>query len=335
MFAVVAVAALELGGIVLSVIADQRRRLGERAIAARLLSAAVACFAVGLNWFGHGEKLAAGFFAGFSALGYLVWLIQSGNRRRDQLRATGMLPPVPPAYPVGHWMRNPWITSRARQLALADTSLGLYPSLDLARDQLRTEQRERAIAEVLRKELAKSGDRLAAKIAVTTYDLDQVAARLRDQADYSGLTSLVAARLDPTRLLNQQPAVGLALPAAPTTQPEIPVDQPSTEPEPTTQPEVAQPRVEQPAVAEPSNRGSSNRHRLEVVGERAAVRNARVLREIYPTGLPEVERQIRDRTGWSKVRVEAAVAAYLAGEDLPAESGGDADDADPELAATA
>src|SRR5262245_3440141 len=53
LFAVPAVAALELGGIALSALADVRRRLGERALAARLLSAAVALFAVAFNWIGH------------------------------------------------------------------------------------------------------------------------------------------------------------------------------------------------------------------------------------------------------------------------------------------
>lgn len=365
LFALIAVAALELGGIVLSAQADHRRRLGERALAARALSAAVAVFAVGFNWFGHGDnRLAGGFFAGMSALGYLVWLIQSGNRRRDQLRSTGMLPPVPPAYPVGQWVRHPWITSRARQLALADTNLGLYDSLELARRLHRAEQRQRAIAKVLRQELRRNSDKLAAKVAVNTYDLDELAQRLADQADYEGLTGLVANRLRPARLIDQQQANGStvrrpttshpALTARPTdrpdqqntqppasrqqtTQPSVDTDtatQPETAPEPTahptdseppTQPETVKRPAPESSTDDPPNR-SANRRRLRVVGERAAVRNARELRQLYPDGLPTTERQIRARTGWSKERVGPAVAAYLAGEDRQPQQGDDDSD---------
>src|SRR5262249_60794447 len=72
LFALAAVAAVEFGGIVLSAYADHRRRLGERAWAARALSAAVAAGAVAVNWLGHHDRLQGGFFAGMSGLGYLV-----------------------------------------------------------------------------------------------------------------------------------------------------------------------------------------------------------------------------------------------------------------------
>src|SRR5689334_22823942 len=65
-FAVPAVAALELGGIALAAQSDVRRRLGERAVAARVLSAAVAVFAVVFNWIGHTDHMQGGFFAGMS-----------------------------------------------------------------------------------------------------------------------------------------------------------------------------------------------------------------------------------------------------------------------------
>jgi hypothetical protein len=51
------VAALELGGIALAARADFRRRLGETALATRVLSAAVAGFAVVFNWIGHPDRL--------------------------------------------------------------------------------------------------------------------------------------------------------------------------------------------------------------------------------------------------------------------------------------
>ncbi|MEU7876369.1 hypothetical protein AB0B76_57825, partial [Dactylosporangium sp. NPDC049140] len=84
-WAIPAVGALELGGIVVLANADVRRRLGERAVASRILSAAIAAFAVAFNWMAHDNKLLAGFFAGMSALGYLVWLMHTENQRRDRL----------------------------------------------------------------------------------------------------------------------------------------------------------------------------------------------------------------------------------------------------------
>jgi hypothetical protein len=198
-FALAAVAAVEFGGIVLSAYADHRRRLGERAYAARTLSAAVAAGAVAVNWLGHHDQLQGGFFAGMSALGYAVWLLHSGARRRDQLRATGDLPPVAPVY-GWLWLRHPGLTRRARALALADATLGLYGSLAAARTAVRTERRQAAIAALLRRKLAAGRDPLAAEIAVTVYDLDLIAGRLAAGADYDGLTALIAADLTPARL---------------------------------------------------------------------------------------------------------------------------------------
>lgn len=198
--AVAAVAAVEFGGIVLSAYADHRRRLGEHALSARTLSAAVATGAVTVNWLGHSDHLQGGFFAGMSALGYLVWLLHSGARRRDQLRAAGTLPPTAPVYGLTQWARRPALTRRARAIALADPSLGLYGSLTAARAQARTERRQGAIAALLRRKLAAGRDQLAADIAVTVYDLDEIAARLAAAADYDGLTALLAADLTPHRL---------------------------------------------------------------------------------------------------------------------------------------
>ncbi|WP_327007909.1 hypothetical protein OHA72_11915 [Dactylosporangium sp. NBC_01737] len=201
LWAIPAVGALELGGIVVLANADVRRRLGERATASRVLSAAIAGFAVAFNWMAHENKLLAGFFAGMSALGYLVWLMHTENQRRDRLRATGDLPPTTPAYEVvGHWIRHPWITLRAKNLAKADERLGLYTSLAAARSEKRKEVRTKAIAKVLHRKIRAAVDPTTADIAVAVYDLDEIAVRLADGADYDGLTALIAADLSPARL---------------------------------------------------------------------------------------------------------------------------------------
>lgn len=199
--AVPLVVVLELGGIALAARADYRRRKGENAYGARILSALVACWAVGFNWYGHADnKIAAGGFAFMSALGYLVWLLNSGDNRRDQLRATNQLAQTAPAYGIAQWLKHPWITRRARALAVANPHLGLHGSLRMAADNVRQEQRQKAIAEALKVKLAATVDPVTARIAVATYDLDRIAAKLAAEADYDGLTALIAAEMTPVLL---------------------------------------------------------------------------------------------------------------------------------------
>ncbi|WBB78581.1 hypothetical protein O7606_20485 [Micromonospora sp. WMMD882] len=198
--AVPAVAALELGGVVVMANADVRRRLGERAIASRTLSAAIAAGAVAFNWTVHPDHLVGGFYAGMSALGYLVWLMHAGNQRRDRLRATGDLPPTPPAYEVfGHWIRHPVITSRSRTIAKAH-GLDLYESMAAARAAIARERRDAAIAAVLHRKIRAAVDPTTADIAVRVYDLNEIATRLSAAADYDALTAILAADLAPEKV---------------------------------------------------------------------------------------------------------------------------------------
>jgi len=214
--AVPAVGALELGGIVVLANADVRRRLGERAVASRVLSAAIAAGAVAFNWLAHANHLLGGFFAGMSALGYLVWLMHTENQRRDRLRVKGDLPPTSPAYEVvEHWLRHPWLTHRAKSMAKADPRLGLYESMAAARAEVRRERRQAAISKVLHRKIRSAVDPKTADIAIAVYDLDEIATRLADGADYDGLTALIAADLAPARLgLTDLPVPPPALPAA-------------------------------------------------------------------------------------------------------------------------
>ena len=207
-WAIPAVGALELGGVVVLANADVRRRLGERAVASRVLSALIAAFAVAFNWMAHSNKLLGGFFAGMSALGYLVWLMHTENQRRDRLRSKGDLPPTTPAYEVvGHWLRHPWLTLRAKNLAKANPGLGLYDSIVAARSEVRRERRTSAIAKVLHRKIRAAVDPTTADIAVAVYDLDEIAVRLANGADYDGLTAIIAADLAPARLAVDPPAL--------------------------------------------------------------------------------------------------------------------------------
>ncbi len=219
--AVPAVAALELGGIVVLNNADVRRRLGERAVASRLLSAAIAAWAVAFNWLAHANHLLGGFYAGMSALGYAVWLMHTENQRRDRLRAKGDLPPTTPAYELwAHWVRHPLLTMRAKSLAKANPRLGLYDSMAAARAEVKRERRTSAISKVLHRKIRSAVDPTTADIAVAVYDLDEIATRLADGADYDGLTYLIGADLVPARLTTEpKPAA-----SEPETDPDVDLD---------------------------------------------------------------------------------------------------------------
>lgn len=218
---VLAVLTVELGGIVLAHHADGRRQLGEAAMAARLLSGAIAVAAVVMQVAGHRESTPQALFFGVvSSVGYLTYLISSEAERRDALRAAGLLAEVPPSYGLLQWVREPGVTRRARVLAQERAAqrlealrrrksgeqvdvparLDALASLAAARQERDDRQRREAIATVLRRKIRKQVDRDTADIAVAVYDLDEIAARLTARADYGVLTDLVGADLAPARL---------------------------------------------------------------------------------------------------------------------------------------
>ncbi|MBM0255653.1 hypothetical protein [Micromonospora sp. 4G55] len=82
-----------------------------------------------------------------------------------------------------------------------DPDLGLYGSLDAARAQIRAERRQAALSKVLHRKIRRALDATTADIAVAVYDLDEIARRLAEHADYDGLTALIAADLAPARVL--------------------------------------------------------------------------------------------------------------------------------------
>jgi hypothetical protein len=237
--ALAAVLAAELGGVVLSIHADRRRNLGESALPSRVLAAAVATGAVAVNWLGHYgpqpyQVGQAAFFAGFSGLGFLVYLIDSAARRRDALRKAGKLAETPPVYGIVQWVRHPGITRRARRLAQTNAEqraaeligkpegtepetarLGMLASIQAAYAELAAERRHAAISAELRKKISRSAGSNMATIAVNTYDLGKVAANLAERADYDGLTAILSAELTADRIGEHATGKPAALPAAP------------------------------------------------------------------------------------------------------------------------
>jgi hypothetical protein len=202
-------AAVELLAAVLFAFADWRRvAFGEQAIAARLLSVSVALGVAVMNYRGHlGNAGQTALYTGASLAGYAVLVLHTEARRRDALRAAGRLPAQAPAYGLALWLRMPGTVWRARQLATADPSLGVYDSIAAAVSEKATAIRHKAIAAALRRKLTTSLDPISADIAMVSYDLDRVASLLAESVDYGRLTAILAADIDPARL---SPASGIA-----------------------------------------------------------------------------------------------------------------------------
>jgi hypothetical protein len=137
-------------------------------------------------------------FGAFSGSAYLLWMLHAGARRRDALRAAGLLNRVSPTYGWYRWLpllgRPGWrITHRARELAI-ERGLGLHESLLAAERELREQARRPAIAAAVKAVVkANHPDPLMAEIAVRTLDHDRIAAELEAAADYAGWARRLAA----------------------------------------------------------------------------------------------------------------------------------------------
>jgi len=160
---------IELGGIALLARANDRRLKAEKATGYRTLSAVVVAFAVALNWIGHDPgSLRAIFFAGMSALGYIVWLLHSGDRRRDKLGEKRLVAHKTPSYGIDQWVREPRVTLTARILA-KEKQLDYGDSLREAREHLRRTALERAVRPIVYK--LHEGNPEAQRLALVGCDL--------------------------------------------------------------------------------------------------------------------------------------------------------------------
>jgi hypothetical protein len=187
---------IDLGGVVTSAFADARQRLGETAYGWRILSAGSVTTGVAINILGHADvPYLAVVFGGLGVFAYTVWLMHAAARRRDALRAAGKLADTAPVYGFAQWRREPAVTRRARSLALAHGH-SLHESLDLARAQLRDEQRRAALTTHVETLIrSRHTDPVVAAIAATTLDIDAVAAELTHRGDVAGWARVIGANL--------------------------------------------------------------------------------------------------------------------------------------------
>lgn len=333
LFAVPIVAVMELFAVVFAHNAQERRKLGEGAWASWIFAAALAGFAVVINWGGHYRTnvLLAGFFAGLSAAGFIAYLIISGGRRRDALRAEGKLANQPPIYGPVQWITQPSLTRRARTLAV-EKGLKLHPSLKAARTELEAGKRRRAIYNLVRRDMDDAFGSQVAELVATVADPDRLAAEVERQVDWQRIAGALAARVDP-----EQFAVAVAradrdrrrrrLRDDPTTNPTShpttgAVVDPTTTPDHPTSGRVGG-RSTKPTKANPTTRPKKAGQPPTTAPDHGptAVKDAATIRSDFPRGLPPDrggQRLLRDTYGWHAEKATKALAAYAAGADLEA-----------------
>jgi hypothetical protein len=210
---------IDLGGVVTSAFADSRQRLGETAAGWRVLSAMSMIVGVGINVIGHRDTpYLAVVFGGLGSFAYTVWLLHSAARRRDALRAAGVMATTAPVYGIARWVRSYTLTRLARDLALQH-GYGLFASLDAARQHLRDQTRNAALlAQVKRYVTEQHADPILASIAVTGIDTDALAAKIRTGIDVDALAATILTHLNPAPPAQQptaSPAVSGPLPTVP------------------------------------------------------------------------------------------------------------------------
>lgn len=208
------VGVFELGGVAILAFADDRRKKGETALVAQIMSAGVAVGAVVLNWLGHPSHITGGVFATLSGLGYGFWLLMSNARRRDQLRLTGKLPPKAPKY-GGTWALQPRLTWQARQMALKDPTLGRYESIAAAQEAARQAVERAGLKDALRALYAEGIDPKMRAVALATKDFDAISARMRALADNDGDADALIARTRTAHFGAQSTTIARAIARAP------------------------------------------------------------------------------------------------------------------------
>lgn len=168
--------AVELLAAALFAFADWRRTdKGERAIAARLLSAGVAIGVAGFNYYIHQGVIGQiSLFVGASLAAYCVVVLHTEARRRDRLREKGKLPEPRQTYSIANWLASPRLVIEARHLADETPSLGRAGSLRAARAARAAAARRAAIIAVVHRDVAATEDRLAANLAVAALDFEAI-----------------------------------------------------------------------------------------------------------------------------------------------------------------
>jgi hypothetical protein len=324
--------ALELGSIALAARADYRRIKGEKAYGYLALSALFAAVAIAVNLFGHEYVIAGVVFAGLSGSAYVIWLLNSGDRRRDAARLRGDMDEITPSYGILRRLRHPILTTEAKALAQADATLGLHGSIALARQNRqdaraaalqhrRDEQADVAIEAWLRTYYTTRLGEETAALLVVTLPLRAMARYIRENADAQALAQLVLDQLDVDRVAT---IVAVADRASRSGQRALPAGPARASHEATKLRAVAATsRPSQATIRAAVGSGHPTSDPTSPGDHSAlAVQDAATIRATYPDGLPDrgAQRLLRsappEGLGWHADKASRALRAYLAGADL-------------------
>jgi hypothetical protein len=179
----------ELGGVAFAHIADTQQRppYQERAVTTRILSALIASWAIALNWFGHVHQnpIIAGSFALLSFIGYCLWLIQSGIRRRYELRQRGMLPPPRLRFTVHQRLRQADVVRRTRELHQRHPDWPMHQLWDSAVEAIRVDAENEDFRRAITKRTKKNAgdmDDLAKHVVPPQAVMDEMRAQAAQTA---------------------------------------------------------------------------------------------------------------------------------------------------------
>lgn len=318
-------------GATFATIANYRRRLGEQAWVAFGLACGFAAFAVWVNYNGHaGNNLVlAWFFAVFSGAGFILYIVDSAFARRDQLWIDGKIDEPPPVYGVVQSVRHPWLTRRAKALAIADPSLGRTGSLAAAATQAADERRRAAIVALVRTDMSTALGPEVAELVIRIADPDRLAREIEDLADWRGMARVYADRIDPARLeaAGQAGSKKEARAAARAAKPAGSAPDQTAPVEATNQPTILRSVAAAAATSGPARAtiraAVGGGHPTEeatgpIQHSDLAITDAATIRERWPNGLPGrgAQRMVRGELGWHAGKATNALRAYQAQADL-------------------
>jgi hypothetical protein len=182
---------------------------GENAYLQRALGWAAALGFATINFTAH-EGISSALFAGASIAAAMIAAIVEEAALRDQQRLINHTAPRLPAYPLSMHLTPSGrkLLARAQELAARDPLLGLYGSIDAAKQSLQADvdaAKEAAqiarLEKVLTKRFGKNlKDGNLAEIAASAYDMRALARELAGLLDPSQVAQVIAAEISPDRV---------------------------------------------------------------------------------------------------------------------------------------
>lgn len=182
--------------------AAYRRKLGENAYVSYAIATALSGLAIVVNWWGHHaiNGFLAYFYAAFSLVGYMTFVLETAFARRDALWLQNKLDDPPPLYGLWLMVSQPRLVARAKLHAIEDPGLGRTGSLEAARVSLAADARRAAMKRLVDTDLRRVYGPEGAELLASVIDPDQLADEISAQAQLGKLGEIYARRIDPQQI---------------------------------------------------------------------------------------------------------------------------------------